>query len=59
MTKVLANEAMVESILSHYIIRRAGEPIAAAAMIGFLASRAGSWITGQTYPVNGGFSVNQ
>lgn len=58
-TKVLANEAMVERILSHYIIRRAGEPIDAAAMIGFLASRAGSWITGQTYPVNGGFSVNQ
>jgi NAD(P)-dependent dehydrogenase (short-subunit alcohol dehydrogenase family) len=24
-----------------------------------LASPAASWITGQTYPVNGGFSVNQ
>jgi 2-hydroxycyclohexanecarboxyl-CoA dehydrogenase len=28
-------------------------------MIAFLASEAASWITGQTYPVNGGFSVSQ
>jgi 2-hydroxycyclohexanecarboxyl-CoA dehydrogenase len=29
-----------------------------AAMITFLASGAASWVTGQTYPVNGGFSVS-
>jgi 3-oxoacyl-[acyl-carrier protein] reductase len=28
-------------------------------MVTFLASDAASWITGQTYPVNGGFSVSQ
>jgi 2-hydroxycyclohexanecarboxyl-CoA dehydrogenase len=59
MTKVLANEDMVKRALSHYTIRRVGEPTDAAAMIGFLASEAASWITGQTYPVNGGFSVSQ
>jgi 3-oxoacyl-[acyl-carrier protein] reductase len=36
-----------------------GEPADAAAMVTFLASPASSWITGQTYPVNGGFSVSQ
>jgi 3-oxoacyl-[acyl-carrier protein] reductase len=33
-----------------------GEPDDAAAMVLFLASDAASWITGQTYPVNGGYS---
>jgi 2-hydroxycyclohexanecarboxyl-CoA dehydrogenase len=38
------------------VIRRLGEPSDIAAMVLFLASDASSWITGQTYPVNGGFS---
>lgn len=42
--------------LSHYVIRRLGEPEDPAAMILFLCSDAASWITGQTYPVNGGYS---
>lgn len=42
--------------LSHYVIRRLGEPEDAAAMILYLCSDAASWITGQTYPVNGGYS---
>jgi 2-hydroxycyclohexanecarboxyl-CoA dehydrogenase len=46
-------------VLSNYTIRRVGEPSDAAAMVTFLASGAASWITGQTYPVNGGFSVSQ
>ena len=59
MATVLANEDMVKRVLAQYTIRRVGEPADAAAMISFLASAAGSWITGQTYPVNGGFSVSQ
>lgn len=43
--------------LKRYIIRRFGEPEDAANMALFLASEAASWITGQTYPVNGGYSV--
>ena len=35
------------------------EPSDVAAMVLFLASGASSWITGQTYPVNGGFSFAQ
>jgi 3-oxoacyl-[acyl-carrier protein] reductase len=30
-----------------------------AAMALFLCSDASSWISGQTYPVNGGYSVTQ
>jgi NAD(P)-dependent dehydrogenase (short-subunit alcohol dehydrogenase family) len=42
--------------LSHYTIRRYGKPDDVAAMTLFLCSDAASWITGQTYPVNGGYS---
>jgi NAD(P)-dependent dehydrogenase (short-subunit alcohol dehydrogenase family) len=42
--------------LAHYTIRRFGKPDDVAAMSLFLCSNAASWITGQTYPVNGGYS---
>jgi 3-oxoacyl-[acyl-carrier protein] reductase len=45
-------------MLSHYTIRRIGQPTDVANMVLFLASDASSWITGQTYPVNGGYSFN-
>jgi 2-hydroxycyclohexanecarboxyl-CoA dehydrogenase len=57
--RAVQDPEMTRKVLSNYIIRRIGEPADAAAMVTFLASEAGSWITGQTYPVNGGFSVNQ
>jgi NAD(P)-dependent dehydrogenase (short-subunit alcohol dehydrogenase family) len=42
--------------LAHYTIRRFGKPNDVAGMALFLCSEAASWITGQTYPVNGGYS---
>jgi NAD(P)-dependent dehydrogenase (short-subunit alcohol dehydrogenase family) len=42
--------------LSRYTIRRYGRPDDVAAMVAFLCSDAAAWITGQTYPVNGGYS---
>lgn len=48
---------LLKKVLAGYTIRRLGEPEDAAQMIAFLASDAASWITGQTYPVNGGYSV--
>lgn len=42
--------------LSRYTIRRFGTPDDVAGMTLFLCSGAASWITGQTYPVNGGYS---
>jgi NAD(P)-dependent dehydrogenase (short-subunit alcohol dehydrogenase family) len=50
------NEELAKRILRSYTIRRFGEPEDAANMVLFLASDASSWITGQTIPVNGGYS---
>lgn len=45
--------------VSRYVIRRFGKPDDVALMTLFLCSDAASWITGQTYPVNGGYSFAQ
>jgi NAD(P)-dependent dehydrogenase (short-subunit alcohol dehydrogenase family) len=45
--------------LSRYVIRRFGKPDDVAHMALFLCSDGASWITGQTYPVNGGYSFAQ
>jgi 3-oxoacyl-[acyl-carrier protein] reductase len=42
--------------LARYTIRRYGKPEDVAGLTLFLCSDAASWITGQTYPVNGGYS---
>lgn len=41
--------------LSRYVIRRYGKSDDVAALAAFLCSDAASWITGQTYPLNGGY----
>jgi NAD(P)-dependent dehydrogenase (short-subunit alcohol dehydrogenase family) len=51
-----SNEEFAKRMLKSYTIRRFGEPEDAANMILFLASDASSWMTGQTVPVNGGYS---
>jgi 3-oxoacyl-[acyl-carrier protein] reductase len=51
------DEAALKKMLRGYIVRRLGEPDDAANMALFLASGASSWITGQTYPVNGGYAL--
>ncbi|MEW6477693.1 MAG: SDR family NAD(P)-dependent oxidoreductase [Actinomycetota bacterium] len=52
-------EAYEKAMLRSYPLRRLGEPADVAAVVLFLCSPAASWITGQTYPVNGGYSFNQ
>lgn len=47
----------IKRMLSHYIVRRQGRPGDVAPVVLLLASEAGAWITGQNYPVNGGFSL--
>jgi NAD(P)-dependent dehydrogenase (short-subunit alcohol dehydrogenase family) len=54
-----AAAAALEKRLKPYIIRRLGDPSDVAGLVTFLASPMGSWITGQTYPVNGGYAINQ
>jgi len=54
--RLKADEATYKKMMSHYVVRRPGRPDDIANMALFLASDASSWITGQTYPVNGGFT---
>lgn len=56
--KFLADER-TQAQLARYVIRRFGTPDDVAHMALFLSSDAASWITGQTYPVNGGYSFAQ
>ena len=49
-------EAQQRSIMSGYLVRRPGDPDDAAWMVATLVSPRASWVTGQTIPVNGGYS---
>ncbi|OCK55047.1 SDR family oxidoreductase [Bradyrhizobium sp. LMTR 3] len=46
-----------EKLVKTYAIRRLGQPSDVAPMVALLASDAGSWITGQTISISGGFSM--
>ena len=52
-------EAALKQRLRPYLIRRLGQPDDVAGLVTYLASPLANWITGQTYPVNGGFTLNQ
>ncbi len=54
----LAEQERSNQLLKRYIIRRRGEPEDAAGLVVFLVSPMASWITGQTYPVNGGYTLS-
>ncbi len=49
----------MERQLGSYILRRLGRPDDVAGLVVYLASPLASWMTGQIYPVNGGYTVNQ
>ena len=50
------DSALARQVLRSYAIRRPGDPADAGALCVFLASEHASWITGQTLPLNGGYS---
>lgn len=54
---LLADSDLSSSLLSRVPLGRHGEPVDVAGATLFLCSAAASWITGQTLPVDGGFTV--
>jgi NAD(P)-dependent dehydrogenase (short-subunit alcohol dehydrogenase family) len=56
-TPATAGRRADDPALKRYIVRRFGEPEDAAGMVLYLASHLSSWVTGQTFAVNGGYSV--
>ena len=54
---IMAQPERFAKMVRVYPIGRIGQPEEVANMVLFLSSSAGEWITGQTYPVNGGYST--
>jgi NAD(P)-dependent dehydrogenase (short-subunit alcohol dehydrogenase family) len=48
--------AQRKAMMANYLVRRPGDPDDPAWVIAMLASPNSAWITGQTIPVNGGYS---
>jgi 2-hydroxycyclohexanecarboxyl-CoA dehydrogenase len=54
--RLAADPDRSKRMLEKYVIRRLGKPSDVANMVLYLSSGASDYITGQTYPVNGGFT---
>lgn len=54
---LMANPDMLQSILGQYAIRRPGKPEEVANLILYLASDDSTWVTGTTFPIDGGMTV--
>ena len=54
---LMANPDMLQPILNQYAIRRAGTPDEVASMVLYLASDEAAWVTGATFPIDGGMTA--
>jgi len=54
---VVGNAELLKKMTARYPLRRIGRPDDVAGMVAFLCSDEASWITGQTYGINGGYAT--
>ena len=55
---LMSNPEQLAPILAHYPIRRVGKPEEVAGMVLYLASDEAAWVTGGTFPVDGGMTIS-
>ena len=55
---LMSNQERLDPILSHYPIRRAGQPEEVAQMALYLASDEAAWVTGGTFSIDGGMTIS-
>jgi NAD(P)-dependent dehydrogenase (short-subunit alcohol dehydrogenase family) len=55
---LMSNSEQLDPILSHYPIRRAGKPEEVASMVLYLVSDEATWVTGGTFPIDGGMTIS-
>jgi NAD(P)-dependent dehydrogenase (short-subunit alcohol dehydrogenase family) len=55
---LMSNPEQLNTILSHYPIRRAGKPEEVANMVLYLVSDEATWVTGGTFPIDGGMTIS-
>ncbi len=55
---LMTNPEQLDPILSHYPIRRVGKPEEVASMVLYLASDEAAWVTGGTFPIDGGMTIS-
>lgn len=56
---LMADPASLEPIMAQYAIRRPGKPEEIAKMVLYLASDEATWVTGQTFPIDGGMTISK
>lgn len=56
---LMNDPASLEPIMAHYAIRRPGTPEEVAKMVLYLASDEALWVTGATFPIDGGMTISK
>lgn len=54
---LMANPDLLQPILAQYALRRPGTPEEVANMVLYLASDEAAWVTGATFPIDGGMTI--